>query len=272
MYASTHTFYDFVQTQTHEHSDEKRSCHRTHRPDAHTRTCGVPSHSSIKPASITRAPHVTPTRGARSTWHDKTRYDKTRLLRMWIPLGSSSGLRRSPSAAMPTQMVSTTGESGDARPDGGAKVPTIAEIRAVIPKSCFQHSLVRAFGLVIRDALVTMAFFCTALLLLRVPGDAQLSWLDVIGWAVYGFAQGRLCLPTAVCWSFNGWRSWCWPSEVPPTPACRSFSEVGKVTPPERVYAESCCRQRARLACQKRGHRSCEVFPSREHAQRTVEF
>lgn len=87
-------------------------------------------------------------------------------------------------------MAPTTGVSGDARPDGGAKVPTIAEIRAVIPKSCFQHSLVRAFGLVIRDALVMLAFFCTALLLLRVPGDAQLSWLDVIGWAVYGFAQG----------------------------------------------------------------------------------
>jgi len=69
-------------------------------------------------------------------------------------------------------------------------MPTLGEIRAVIPQSCFQHSVFRALREVVRDALVILAIFGLAVLLLRFPGNAEFSWFDVLGWTIYGFAQG----------------------------------------------------------------------------------
>jgi len=70
--------------------------------------------------------------------------------------------------------------------------PTLAQIRASIPKHCFDHSVPRALFLVVRDAAVIAFLFVLATRLLRTPGISAepLTLLDWAGWAVYAFWQG----------------------------------------------------------------------------------
>jgi omega-6 fatty acid desaturase (delta-12 desaturase) len=79
-----------------------------------------------------------------------------------------------------------------------AKIPMIGEIRDSIPKHCFEHSLVRAFYLVFRDAAVMLAFWWLATSLLRTPGlsSEPLALWEWIGWFIYAFWQGS---------AFTGW-------------------------------------------------------------------
>lgn len=104
-------------------------------------------------------------------------------------------------AAQPRAAHSMAGSAdGDAKQKGkpsaapaeAAKVPTIAEIRAAIPKECFQHSLAGSFYLVFRDAAVMAALFWLATRVLRTPGlsPTPLALWEWLGWCVYGFAQG----------------------------------------------------------------------------------
>jgi len=69
----------------------------------------------------------------------------------------------------------------------GREVPTLAEVRASIPKHCFKHSVVTALGHVVRDACVIGAFGAAAWIFL--PGE-NLTWFHWALWMVYGFWQG----------------------------------------------------------------------------------
>jgi omega-6 fatty acid desaturase (delta-12 desaturase) len=77
------------------------------------------------------------------------------------------------------------------------ELPSVAEVRASIPPECFEHSYVKAFLLVLRDAVIIASFAALATLCLRVPGwGEQLSVFDWLGWATYAFWQGT---------AFTGW-------------------------------------------------------------------
>ena len=95
----------------------------------------------------------------------------------------------SESTSTKKEMSSTQSASGTGT-DGGATLPTIGEIRAVFHQSCFLHSVFRALWEVVRDAPVILAVFGLAVLLFRFPGKTEFSWFDVLGWTIYGFAQG----------------------------------------------------------------------------------
>lgn len=89
-------------------------------------------------------------------------------------------------------------QDGQRVPTEAAKVPSLAEIRAAIPKECFQHSVLRSLLLVVRDGLVISSLFLLATSLLRTPGltpEPLAAW-EWVGWAVYGFLQGT---------AFVGW-------------------------------------------------------------------
>jgi omega-6 fatty acid desaturase (delta-12 desaturase) len=75
------------------------------------------------------------------------------------------------------------------------KLPTIEEVRAVIPKHCFEASAMRGFAYIFRDLSVIATFGFSAYLLLdpAMPSVWQdplvfAKWF--IGWNVYGFWQG----------------------------------------------------------------------------------
>lgn len=67
------------------------------------------------------------------------------------------------------------------------KLPTKKEIRSVIPPKCFQHSVTKALGNVVRDGLVIFLFGWLAYMLLNVR---NMGFIDLIGWTVYAFFQG----------------------------------------------------------------------------------
>ena len=75
----------------------------------------------------------------------------------------------------------------------GIPVPTLAEVRAAIPKHCFKHSVPRALALVVRDGCVIGTFGGLAWHFL--PGE-NLGLADFLCWMVYGFWQGA---------AFTGW-------------------------------------------------------------------
>jgi len=79
-----------------------------------------------------------------------------------------------------------------ASPAAATKVPTVAEIRAAIPKECFEYSLAHSFFLIFRDAGVMAAVFLLFNSVLRTPGlsPEPLAIWEWMGWAVYGFVQG----------------------------------------------------------------------------------
>jgi omega-6 fatty acid desaturase (delta-12 desaturase) len=86
-----------------------------------------------------------------------------------------------------TPLSESESESAD-----GKVVPTLGQIRAAIPKECFQHSTARAFWLLLRDGLVIASLFFAATRILRTPGlsDEPLTPFDWAGWFIYSFAQG----------------------------------------------------------------------------------
>jgi len=67
------------------------------------------------------------------------------------------------------------------------KLPSKSEIKKAIPAHCFEHSIAKALGNVVRDGLVIglFAFFATSLLKVH-----DQSWFDVLGWCLYAFFQG----------------------------------------------------------------------------------
>merc|ERR1719152_720682 len=75
----------------------------------------------------------------------------------------------------------------------GREVPTLAEVRASIPKHCFKHSVPHALFHVVRDAAVIGAFGAAAWY--GLPGE-NLGLVDWVLWMVYGFWQGA---------AFTGW-------------------------------------------------------------------
>mmetsp|Transcript_20880 Transcript_20880/g.83217 ORF Transcript_20880/g.83217 Transcript_20880/m.83217 type:complete len:410 (+) Transcript_20880:98-1327(+) len=67
-------------------------------------------------------------------------------------------------------------------------LPTKKEIREAIPAHCFEHSVPKALGHVVRDGLVIAAFAGLAYLAgLKTSG---LGLYDLVGWSVYAFFQG----------------------------------------------------------------------------------
>jgi len=92
--------------------------------------------------------------------------------------------------------VEKQGEGKPGASTEAAKVPSIAEIRAAIPKECFEHSIPYSLFLVLRDALVMASIFMLATRVLRTPGlsPEPLALWEWIGWAVYGFAQGSAAI------------------------------------------------------------------------------
>lgn len=66
-------------------------------------------------------------------------------------------------------------------------LPTKGEIKASIPAHLFEHSLAKALGNVVRDGMVIALFAYLASTFLRVE---SMRWIDVFGWAMYGFFQG----------------------------------------------------------------------------------
>lgn len=76
------------------------------------------------------------------------------------------------------------------------ELPPLAEIRAAIPKHCFEHSTVTALSLVLRDGLIIAAIFFIAKSVLRVPGDSAnpANVLDLLGWVLYAFVEGSAAI------------------------------------------------------------------------------
>jgi fatty acid desaturase len=75
------------------------------------------------------------------------------------------------------------------------QLPTMGEIRAVIPKHCFEASALRGFAYITRDLIVVASFAFAAYLLLdpAMPSVSEgplifAQWF--IGWNVYAFWQG----------------------------------------------------------------------------------
>jgi len=71
-------------------------------------------------------------------------------------------------------------------------VPTLAELRAAIPKECFQYNVAYSLFLVLRDAAVMAAIFLAFTSVLRLPGSpgGPLAAWEWAAWALYGFAMG----------------------------------------------------------------------------------
>mmetsp|Transcript_19803 Transcript_19803/g.62352 ORF Transcript_19803/g.62352 Transcript_19803/m.62352 type:complete len:415 (-) Transcript_19803:245-1489(-) len=68
-----------------------------------------------------------------------------------------------------------------------ATLPTKSEIRASIPAHCFEHSVFKALGHVLRDGLVIASFAWLAHTCLKT---SDMGLLDVVGWFLYAFFQG----------------------------------------------------------------------------------
>jgi len=104
-------------------------------------------------------------------------------------MGGGRQLDTRKEAAFKAAGSTTDGAKGAEKKD--CAPPSIAEIRASIPASCFKHSKVRALGLVVRDGLVISSLFLLATRLLRTPGLGEpLTAWEWIGWAIYSFVQG----------------------------------------------------------------------------------
>jgi len=105
-----------------------------------------------------------------------------------LPSGQrrSMGVLRAPVVEPPMAGGQATGAAK------APQVPTVAELRAAVPKECFRHSAPRALVLVLRDGVVLATIFLLATSFLRVPGSAggPLAAWEWAGWAVYGFAEG----------------------------------------------------------------------------------
>eukprot|EP00931_Biecheleriopsis_adriatica_P090403 TRINITY_DN64391_c0_g1_i1.p1 TRINITY_DN64391_c0_g1~~TRINITY_DN64391_c0_g1_i1.p1 ORF type:complete len:416 (-),score=54.54 TRINITY_DN64391_c0_g1_i1:135-1382(-) len=111
-------------------------------------------------------------------------------------MGVHKDPKLSPQAENSEDVTSNT--SDDKQKLQQANTPTLAEIRAAIPKECFQHSTIRALSLVFRDGLVIASLFYLATRVLRTPGvsEESLTLFDWVGWALYSFLQGT---------AFIGW-------------------------------------------------------------------
>jgi len=75
------------------------------------------------------------------------------------------------------------------------QLPTIGELRAVIPKHCFEASALRGFAYIARDLFLVTALAITACMLLDpvMPSVSEDPWVFAkwfIGWNLYAFWQG----------------------------------------------------------------------------------
>lgn len=76
------------------------------------------------------------------------------------------------------------------------KLPTKGEIKAVIPKECFERSYIRSMGFVLRDTIMAAAWvYGTSLVLsTEIPSNplSVEAALWVAGWSVYAFWMGTI--------------------------------------------------------------------------------
>ena len=74
-------------------------------------------------------------------------------------------------------------------------IPTLKQIRAVIPNECFEHSLFWSLFYLARDLLMASAcvYACAQLLSTDLPTSllGALGW--VFGWSMYAFWMGTVC-------------------------------------------------------------------------------
>lgn len=82
-----------------------------------------------------------------------------------------------------------------------SSVPSKGEIKAAIPKECFERSAIHSFVYVLRDFAMAagLVFVTSHLLSTELPSSSLLdkdTWIWFLGWNTYAFWQG--CILTGI--------------------------------------------------------------------------